>query len=204
MKAFMNTVSIVFHPLLMATYLCSVLLLNTPELIPNISQKGISYLIIAIFITTCLIPTISIFSLKAFAIIDSLSLNQRKDRFYPFIMICAFYGVTAFFFIEKIKVPSPISIMIISTAILIFILIIITKWVKISIHAAAAWATTGFISALSISRHLDLIYFLCLFAIISGLTCTSRLYLGRHTPKEIWFGTILGFVFSHLVIFLFT
>lgn len=199
----MNVISIIFHPLLMATYLCAILLIYAPSLIPNINANKIIYLLTIIFITTFLIPALSIFSLKAFAVIENLSLDRRSERFYPFLLICVFYGITGYIFIDKLKVPPPLSTMVVSTAILIFMLTIINKWIKISIHATAVWATTGYISALYALKGLDILNAFYLFILVSSITCTSRLFLDKHTPKEIWLGSILGFGFSHLIIYFF-
>lgn len=198
----MKFVSVVCHPLLMATYLSLALFLKAPEILAVPPQVA-WYLILAIFLTTFLLPGLSLLSLKLFSQISSLELTNRAERPIPFLFIFIWYCIATFLFVEKLQLGKPLSIIIISVTALIGLLFVITKWFKISIHSTAIWATSGILAALAISKGLELPELIFGSILLAGLTSTSRLHLGYHQPKEVWSGAILGFCFCFLSVYLF-
>ncbi len=198
----MKIISVIFHPLLIATYLSAILFKMAPELFPRIIPQASSQFVLVIFITTCLMPALSIFLLRSFSYISNLELTNRNERIRPFIFIVAYYAISSYLFQEKLGMGAVFMTVIIGVTILIGLLLIITRWFKISIHATAIWSAVGFVSAMIVVLNLNLgwIYYLLVF--VAGLTSTSRLYLGYHQPKEVWAGTILGFSYSFLTILL--
>lgn len=199
----MKIISVIFHPLLIATIMSALLFGTSPEIYPGLQPAASAYFISAIFIITCILPAISIFFMKISSIISSFELVKRTERFYPFAIIAIYYGVAAYLFTVKIQIGSPFDIIIISVAILIAILLIVSFRFKISVHATATWGAVGFSSALIVVMGLDLGIYYYLLITAAGLTSASRLYLGYHSPREIWSGTIFGFIYSFLTIYLF-
>ena len=203
MKLFMKIISVVFHPLLIATYLSAILFKKAPELFPRIIPEASSQFILVIFITTCLMPALSIFLLRSFSYISNLELTHRNERIRPFIFIVAYYAIASYLFKAKLAMGPIFMTVMIGVTILIAILLIITRWFKISIHAAAIWGGVGYVSAMAVALNLDLGWIYYLIIVVAGLTSTSRLYLGYHQPKEVWIGTIVGFTYSFLTLYLF-
>ena len=199
----MKIVSVVFHPLLMATYLSAILFTKAPELFPRVMPQVIPQFILVVFITTCLMPALSIFLLKSFAFITNLELTKRAERMRPFIFIAFYYAVSSYLFAEKLEMGPVFMTVMIGVTVLILGLLIITIWFKISIHAAATWSGVGFVSALMMTMAVDIGWYYFGLIMAAGLTSSSRLYLGYHQPKEVWSGAILGFVYSFLPILIF-
>jgi hypothetical protein len=196
----MKIASGVFHPLLMATYLCSILLVYAPELFPTIKNEFRLTFVSLIFLLTCLLPGLSIMLLKTFSLVTDLELSSRKERFYPFFLIIIFYGSTCYLFIEVFQIGRLMSIMMIGVTVLITVMLIITSWFKVSIHSAAIWSSIGFLSAATLILGINLGWFYYFAIIAAGLTSTSRLYLGYHSPQETWIGIFLGFFYSFFLI----
>lgn len=93
----------------------------------------------------------------------------------------------------KIGLDGTISIILIATTLLIFILMLVSLFYKISIHAAGVGGVVGFLTVLSFNHpESGMIDALLASIIMSGLVMTSRLYLNVHTPREILAGSILG------------
>lgn len=196
----MKIISVVFHPLLAPTYLSYVLFMEAPELFPRVMPQVVSQFVLVVFITTCLMPALSIFLLRTFSFISNLELTKRSERVIPFIFIACYYAASSYLFAEKLEMGPVFMTVMIGVTILIVILLIITIWFKISIHAAAIWSGVGFISALTISMGVNLGWYYYALILAAGLTGTSRLYLGYHLPKEVWSGAALGFLYSFLII----
>lgn len=202
MNLFMKLISGVLHPLLMATYMSLILFLNVPEIFP-FQLRTIIYLLLAVFLTTCAIPAFSIYSLRLFSFVSSLELTNRKERPFPFLLIFIWYAVASYVFVSRLQLGKPFSTIIIAVTILIGILFVITKWFKISIHSTAIWSAAGILASLVLFNDVAMQGALVISILLAGLVGTSRLYLGYHRPEEIWFGALLGFLFSFFALYFF-
>jgi type IV secretory pathway VirB6-like protein len=79
-------ISIIFHPLLMLTYMVTLLLLANPYLfgVHDISEQTV--LILLIFLTTVVIPGFSVVMMRLLGLIQSVQLEDRQDRIGPYIV----------------------------------------------------------------------------------------------------------------------
>ncbi len=198
----MKLISVICHPLLMTTYLSVILLLKVPELFPVQSHLVWNFVLV-LFLATCMIPAVSIFSLKLFSRVSNLELTNRHERPLPFLLITVSYTMTSFLFVSKLQIGKPFSSMIVSVTVLIGLLFLITQWFKISIHSTAIWCATSILISLAITKGIMLQNVIYISIILAGLTNVSRLYLGYHQPKEVWSGSILGFCFGFISIYFF-
>ena len=190
----MKVISAVFHPLLMATYSCIILFLMLPEIYSPIRYESIPAFIGVVFLTTAVVPALSILFLKITQRVSNLEITRFEERSLPFLSIGTFYGVTTYMFYAKMRVPMPLLIMMIAVTVLIFLIYLISFKFKISVHSAGIWGVSGLFSALAIKYlNTSFIPILAIILISAGLTTMSRLYLGRHTPPESWSGILLGF-----------
>ncbi|WP_421763239.1 hypothetical protein [Ekhidna sp.] len=187
----------------MATYLSTILFHKSPELFPRVIPEAIPQFVLVVFITTCLMPALSIFLLRSFSYISNLELTKRKERIRPFIFIAFYYAASSYLFADKLQMGPVFMTVMISVSTLIALLLVITAWFKISIHASAVWSGLGFICALIVTMGVDIGWYFYAVIIAAGLTSTSRLYLGYHQPKEVWSGALLGFAYSYLTIIVF-
>ncbi|NJK84018.1 MAG: hypothetical protein HC912_09645 [Saprospiraceae bacterium] len=83
--------TILFHPLLIATYMLVFLLLLNPYLfgVGNISSQ--LSLIMILFFSTFFMPMVMVLMLKQLDFISSLKLEKREERIAPFIFAGFFY-----------------------------------------------------------------------------------------------------------------
>lgn len=199
----MKTISVLFHPLMIATHLSGLLLYKAPELLPRIQSQVVTQFLLVVFMMTALMPAFSIFLLRTFKYISDLELEERRERIIPFTFILFYYAAACYLFAEKLEMGPLFVSVIISVTVLILLLLIITLRFKISIHAAAIWGAVGYVSAICIIYAVQLGWVFYTLIIVAGVTSSSRLYLGYHTPKQVWLGSILGFSYCLLVILLF-
>ncbi len=198
----MKFVSVIFHPLLIATHLTALILYTAPELLSRIQPQIHLQFLLIIFLITGVMPAFSIFLLRTFKYISDLELEKRNERVTPFIFILFYYGVACYLFKEKLEMDFLFNTVMISVTLLIFMLLLITFKFKISIHSAAIWSAVGYLTAMLITQGLTLnwVYYGLVFC--AGLTSSSRLFLGYHSPTEVWSGAFLGFGYSFLVLLL--
>lgn len=193
-------ISYLFHPLLMPTFAFILLFTFLPHVIRPLGLVTLPFL----FVTTCVIPIISISMLKFSGSITNFRLEKREERILPFSFVTIFYGITTYMFVFQVKVNQAIALMLISTTLLVLILTIITLWFKISIHTAGVSGVVGILIAFGIKYPgASILYPLIGMIFVAGLTMSARLHLNIHTPKEIFAGVIAGLTicFSSLVLF---
>ncbi|MEP0368815.1 MAG: hypothetical protein ABJD58_17720 [Cyclobacteriaceae bacterium] len=190
-----------FHPLLMESYVVLVLYKINPALFSPIPRDAVLYFIFAIFIATAFIPALSLAFLRSVKIIQSLELTIRKERILPFILISGLYTFSAYTFEKKLPLPDLILAPMIASPVLIVLLSLISLRFKISVHAAASTGVLGTLTGIFyLIPVANSALILVGVALLTGLTSTSRLYLGRHNLKEIFYGAAVGFSIPFLSI----
>lgn len=203
-------VSVVLHPLLMPTFLFALLFYYAPVIIEPVNPKAAIYLLMAVFITTFLLPMISITALRFSDIYKTgkfyaLSLPQRKDRILPFFFTSLFYMITTYMFFSKFKVSQILVIILAASTLIILMVSIITFFLKVSAHSASAGAMIGFLLALGFKfPQSKMLWPLILILILGGVVMSARLYLDTHKPVDVLVGSILGLSVSLSSILIFS
>ena len=203
-RNFANAVSIIFHPLLLATYLFAAFVVVDPIVIlpPGYNKLAQWLVVLVVSLTTFVIPSLSIVMLKFTGNIKSLRLENRKERLVPFFYISLFYGFTAYYFSRQMMVSDVSEWIFILTAAMIFISAIITFWWKISVHSLGMGGASGFMLILAIMYPEGPVHYLLLLTIIfSGLVMMARLQLNAHSPQQVYWGYFLGIFVSFMMVF---
>ena len=200
-----HVISIVFHPLLMPSYLCLFIIVFASTLLQPLQKESHFQVLSIIFIITFIIPAISIATLRLSNFISDLTLKDQRQRVTPFLFVTCFYGISAYMFYTKLNINNLIFLIFAITTSLLFALTVITYFWKISIHSAGIGGIIGFILALNFAYPIP--HFALIFSgtlIIAGLVAYSRLSLNAHTPGQVYGGVILGLVlcFTSLYYFL--
>lgn len=194
-KKLAQLISFVLHPTFQATILIYVLYQYIPELFVPFDDNSFPRLLLFVGVLTCIFPLMLILGLRALGTVSSLAMPTRRERLMPFFFISLFYALTVYFFSQRLAMNDVIVIMLLAVTVLIFLIFLITTRFKISVHSAASWGVFGCL--LSLNTQLPdspLLYPLVASAIAAGLVGSSRLYLDAHTPKQVYYGGILGFV----------
>lgn len=194
-----SVISYVLHPLLMSTYLFTILVFIAPHNVLPIgfSMAGSIVLVSLIFITTFVIPVLSLFILKVSGSISSISLAERKERITPMIYTGVMYAVTTYLFSTKVELGEMIALFLGVSTLLIIMTGIITRFWKISLHAIGIGGLVGFMMGLnkqSSVAHFEFI--LSLLFILSAIVLSARLKLNAHSPKQVYTGFVLGIFVS--------
>ena len=195
-------ISAVMHPLLMTTYLFALLFFYAPLIARPLSAEAAKYILLALLITTFLLPVISIVALRfptfqASKDFITLSLPTRKERIIPFFFTSLFYLITTYMFMVKFRVNSALVVILAAATVLILVLSTTTLFTKVSAHAASGGALVGFLIGLSIRYPQSYLLIPLLIAImLSGCVMSARMYLDLHTAKGVWLGMGTGLLVS--------
>ncbi len=199
--------SIVFHPLLMLTYMLLLLLLINPYLF-GVHQLGANtHLILLIFLSSFVIPAFAVGMMKALDMIDSLEMKTKTERIGPYIVTGILYLWLFQNMLYNPDIPGAYKIFVLGATIGLFMAFFFNLFTKISMHALGMGGLLGMtiLTMLLFSYNtftIDLGSFgllemstsalLMIVILLAGIVCTSRLILKAHSLQDLYSGFIIG------------
>lgn len=190
-----RVVSFVFHPLLMATYLFSLLLFLFPVALLPIQATLQPWFVLFIFAVSFLLPGLAIGIFKMRGSVKTLTMYNRRERIVPFFYISVHYLAFTYLFYANLHFglnDHVFKFMLIMDG-LVFISTIITCFYKLSIHSVAICGLLGILLPLNkVSEQGQLLVPTVAIILVAGLVMSSRLKLNAHTPREILVGSLTG------------
>lgn len=194
-------VSLIFHPLLMPTYLFSMLAWALPTALEPISPELQLKFLLFIFIVTFLLPFLNVGIFKAFGTIRTFSMPDRKERLIPFVFISAIYVVVTYLFYSQTRMnlnDNFLKFMVIID-LLVVMATVATFFFKVSVHSISAWGLIGIMVPLNkISEIKTLFYPTLCIIVLAGIIMSARLQVGAHSSREVMWGGVLGLATSVL------
>jgi membrane-associated phospholipid phosphatase len=209
-KSFATILSVVFHPLIITTYLFALLFLLTPDLVgvSALELPAVGSLIFLIFMNTFIAPALLVYYMKRFGIISSLHIDHRSERKWPYVASILVYATSAYLFgwrLQPIAQLAPqISILLMSVTIaLVFVFIVSLSW-KISAHATGIGGSLGTLLGFIMRFHeTSLILPFIIMIMIGGFVLSARLRLNAHTPEQVVAGLTGGICISLICVYYF-
>ena len=184
-------ISTLFHPLLVPTY-ALLMLINLQT--HSILALPVNYrytIVIIVFLTTFVLPSIFIFILLKINKIHSLEMRSQHERVLPMIIIAiAFY--TTYYLLKQTSLTGLMALFMMGATMLVLVTLIINYITKISLHMTAWGGLFGtFLGiAITLQYNLTLILFIIIFLI--GIIGAARLKLNAHIPLQVYSGFLLG------------
>jgi hypothetical protein len=210
LKALAHIISWVFLPLLMPIYgLIFAMYVPSEPHISNyfdslyyFTDDAKTAILYMFFTFSALAPGLSFYILHKRKIISTIDIENQRERNLPMFIMLAYCLLLYLMFRYKFpdaQLPKYIYALPLSGVFVTVIFTFINRWIKISLHGGGAGILTGFLMAYA----LDQLYFqfwILIFAVIaSGLTLAARLYLNKHTPREVYTGWSLALFITFLV-----
>lgn len=185
-----HIISIVFVPLFVPVYVLAIICFGFPQLAGGTLRPGL--LISEFALIAVAGPLLSFYILYRLHIISSFTLNSRRDRFIPQLFTLFAYVIALGLFIQK-QYSLHLRVILVANVILIFILMVITLWWKISAHTSGVsgmMAVMTFLLFKSPPHDYGFYYTLGWTAFFA--VSFSRLYLRVHSPSQVFAGIALG------------
>ena len=189
MNYFLQSASLIFHPLLMPLIGVGLYFKLTPKFI---EPEIIIIKTYSIIIITILIPLISFFLLKNSGLVKSINLKEVQERKYPLMIqiILIFIIITRVF--TKYHHPELYYFFIaVAVSSLVALILVIVNF-KVSLHQMGIAGVTMFLIALSIHFTENYLFEISLFFLINGWVASSRLETKSHSISELIIGFIVG------------
>lgn len=190
-QTLMQSISNLFHPLLVLTLTALVMSICTPLSIYPFAIKA--FFVGEVFFYTLFMPALAITLMHVFHLVGHWALRDRRDRALPFLVNFICYVMNLYALHHTGFIPQWVLAIYWASVMLTFIAWIISFWWKISAHASAdaAAATTFLMLYYWFPQSMPLWLGLG-SVIIVGMVCSTRLYLGRHTLAQVAAGALLG------------
>ncbi|MCC8174745.1 MAG: phosphatase PAP2 family protein [Odoribacter sp.] len=193
MKKVAYGVSYLLHPLLIPLY-GLYFIFNSHNLfsfLPGMT-KNYCYLITLVF--TCILPLICLPVFKKMDWIKSYHLDLKHERVYP-VVAAILFSFVGFYFIGRYPFTNIVLQLYLALIVVLSGFAIITlKW-KMSMHMTAMGAICAFLMILGIRYFGNVRYLFMLTVLFAGLLASSRLYLQKHTPAQVYTGFAFGLTF---------
>jgi membrane-associated phospholipid phosphatase len=200
-------ISLLFHPLLMASYLLILLAIFLPSALYPVTIEQARAFILLLFILTFVIPVLNIAVFRVFGAIQSFNMETRAERVKPFFFMAFIYGFVSYIFYTKWRVTMDDSMLKLLVIIdcLVLVSAIITIFYKVSVHSMGMGGLLGILLPLNRTTDNNLLFLPTVIAIVvAGLVMSARLQLNSHTPREVLVGAVSGFVTAFFgMVFLF-
>jgi len=189
-------ISYVFHPLFIPVYLTYFILTVRSYQFPGISEKDRFFNLLLVIVSYSFVPLMCMLLLRALNFIDSILLKTQKDRIIPYVICMTFYFSVWYYYKKNHFVDDlqSMSMAVFNASVFGFLVNII---MKVSMHAIAMGVMCTFIALLAFTDSSSFSLYLAITVLIAGIVCTSRLIVSDHSPKEIYYGFLIG-VFSQL------
>jgi hypothetical protein len=193
LRAFALLISVVFHPLLMATYGCLLLFFGIKNTVYDFltgfeTKWRIS---LVVFLFSFVFPVLNIFLLYKLRRLPSITLSGQQDRTFPYLMTSLFY-FGLFYLLKDLNIWPSIKLFIAGGGIAILLTALINLKTKISAHMVGLGGLLGVIISLSYLIKFDMTLFYVLVILAAGLTGSARLLLREHRPQQLYTGFFLG------------
>jgi membrane-associated phospholipid phosphatase len=189
--------SVLFHPLLIPT-LGFLLLFNSGFYFSILPWNLKIYMLLVVFLSTCVLPAISILILSLNPRFD-LSMEKNTDRVLSLIITSVSYYL-GYLLLKRVPVFPVYNVLLIGAILVQIALLPISMRWKISMHTAAIGGLVGGILGLSFRLQENPVQLLSWLILAAGLVATSRLILQKHTESQVYGGFLTGFLILTLVI----
>lgn len=194
LKIVAKIVSYILHPLFIPTYVFLWLVKRFPINFDDITQRGLLFKEVSVFINASFFPAFAVFLLWRLKFIDSIFLRTQKDRIIPYIITMIFYWWM--WYLSRGFSDQPIVLKFFYFGIFLTTVfgLIINNFFKISMHAIGAGTFLSFIILTCLMYHTLLGTDIMIATFLAGLICTARLMLNHHSTAEIYAGLIVGII----------
>ncbi|MFO0358510.1 MAG: phosphatase PAP2 family protein [Sphingobacteriaceae bacterium] len=186
----------------MATYACLLLFFGFKDSVFELMTATASkwQITITVFAFTFILPALNIYLMYKLKRINSITLSNQHERTFPYIMTAIFYFGLFYLFFD-LRIWETIKIFVFCAGSAILLTALINLKYKISAHMVGIGGIVGMMLSLVILLNYDLMLYIILGVIASGLVGASRLYLKEHTPAQVYLGFFLG-IFCQFILFL--
>ncbi|WP_276499558.1 hypothetical protein [Pontibacter litorisediminis] len=181
--------SVVFHPLLLPTYLFAIILYYMPSSTLTLPMRVRWIVLAMIFFTTFIVPAAAAFAMMRLGYLSSLEMDRREERGFPLLFTAICYAATSYLFYSEPTYDAIFYFVMGIIAAAVFLAFAISQFWKISAHSIGLGGGLGLLLVLhKLAPEAMLIYPVIVAVFVAGVVMSARLALHAHTPAEVYAG----------------
>lgn len=215
LKKAATLISILFHPLLMVTYMTALLLVINPYQFGVFSIMEQWKLVVLVFMSTFGMPAFAVVLMKSLKMISSYEMPDPKERIGPYIITGVFYLWMFINFKHNPSIPKALTIGMLGATIALFASFFINNFTKVSAHAAGIGGLVGVAAMNYLYFNFDTFtlhlgpaglyeistsFVLILLILLAGVVGSARLLLNAHSPGQLYGGFAVGLLSQFLAL----
>jgi membrane-associated phospholipid phosphatase len=197
-----QALSLLLYPMLMPLYGICLFAVGIQHVAPMLPAAYSAVCIVGTAVLTLIIPITLLLFIWRKGYVDSLHINERRQRTttYVYTLIC--YGFWAYFLRATLQLPPFMLLIALGAIAALLAVTIINYWWKISAHLTGLGGLLGGVCSYAFYYStLPLALILALLA-VALLLMYARLYLRAHTPTQVVAGFILGLIATFIPTFI--
>lgn len=192
-----QVLSVVFHPLLLPTYLFAVILYYMPTATITLPYQIRWIVLSMIFFTTFIIPGVAAYSMVRLGHLDSMEMDRREQRSMPLLFTGVCYALTSYLLYQESTFDAIFYFVMGIIAASVFLTFIISQFWKISAHSMGMGGGLGLLLVLNwLAPDAMMVGPIALGILLTGAVLSARLSLHAHTPAEVYGGFASGFLLA--------
>lgn len=141
---------------------------------------------------TLIIPITLLLFMRHKGYIDSLHIDDAKQRTTPYVYTIICYGFWAYFLHVTIQLPTFMLLIAVGAIVALLAVTIINHWWKISAHLTGIGGLLGGICSFALNYSTLPLILIIIVLLLSLFLMYARLYLKAHTPLQVVCGFLLG------------
>ncbi|CAG5008297.1 hypothetical protein DYBT9275_04236 [Dyadobacter sp. CECT 9275] len=202
--------SVVFHPLIITTYLFAILFLLAPDLVgvSALELPALGSLLLLLFLNTFVAPSVVIYYMYRLGVIRSLHVDSLQERRLPYLASIIIYAAATYLFRWQLRpigelAPQIATLLGSATVTLLTVASVSLFW-KISAHATGIGGAAGVLIALLVRYdEQELLTALMGTILLAGFLVSARLQLHAHTLAQVFTGFVAGVAIGILTVYQF-
>lgn len=205
-----TTLSVLFHPLLLTTYLFSLLFFVAPDLVgvSAFGPAGLGSLALLIFLNTFVAPAVVVFYMQKMGVISTLHVDDLEERRWPYFACVLIYAIATYVFgwrLQPVSELAPkVAVILGSVTVSLMVVAAISIFWKVSAHATGIGGAVAMLSGLIIRfNETALLLPLVGAIVVGGWVLSARLQLNAHSIEQIFAGFLCGMAVSSATVYFF-
>lgn len=196
-RSIAQVLSVLFHPLLMPTYLFAFIMYYLPMSALALTVRSRWIVLGLIFFTTFIIPGMGAFVMVRSGQLDSVEMDKREQRSLPLLFTTLCYSVTSYLLYREPAFDAIFYYVMGVVAVAVFLTYLISLFWKISAHGVGIGGGLGFLLVLNrLVPEASLAVPIAVAIVLAGAVLSARLALNAHTPEQVYAGFGCGLMLA--------
>ncbi|HEY4651568.1 MAG TPA: hypothetical protein VIG72_09145 [Pontibacter sp.] len=196
-RSLAQALSVVFHPLLLPTYLFAFILYYLPAPVLSLPMQSRWIVLGMIFFTTFIIPGLGAYAMVRTGHLDSMEMERREQRGLPLLFTGLCYGITTYLLYREPAFDEIFYFIMGIVTASVLLTFALSRLFKVSAHSVGVGGALGLLLILSrLVPDVPMLLPISLAIVLTGAVLSARLALNAHTPAEVYTGFGTGLLLA--------